>query len=82
MVKSLIVRFLKIAYNDETDKYDGAKYLAGFTASGNFDEYTKMFMTMKECDIKIKGEYYIVDDVMFFYGGEEDSVPCLNVYLI
>lgn len=82
MIKTLIVRFLKLTYKNEVDKFDDAKYLAGFMASGNFDNYAKMFITMKDCDIEIGDEWYIIDDVVFSFGTEEGSAPCLNVYLI
>lgn len=82
MIKSIIVRFLMMTCEDEMDEFANAKYISGFTINGCLNDFYNMFMSMKECDIKLGDEYYVVDDVMFYFEGSNDSMPCINVYVI
>ena len=69
---------------DSTDwDYDNAKFL-GLCEIESYDKFVRFIQTLKEnsSDLKIKDEWYTVDNYAFSFPADKDSIPVLYVYVI
>ena len=78
----MLFRFLNYTFEDEHDKYVGARYITGITVKENFDLFFNVLKNSKGIDIEIRDCWYTIDDIVFHYDGGEDDLFSCNVYCI
>lgn len=78
----MLFRFLKYTWEDELDKYAGAKYITGIDIKKDYDTFLSFLKRSKGFDFEVRDTWYSIDDIVLHYNGGEDDRFCCNIYCI
>ena len=78
----MLVHIVKPKYKAELDGWDYDDY--EFLAAKTIETYDRFILFLKSYEgmkIEIDGEWYEVDDYVYSFPTDGDSIPCLRIYV-
>ena len=78
----MLVRILELNFtNNDSEGMDNAHYLAGYEFE-NIDKIIEFVKSMKGKDLRINDEYYTIEDWIWNFPQDFDSLSCLDIYVL
>ena len=77
----MLFRFLEYNYYLDEDDMHNPKLITWITVNKNYDTFYKLLRKHIGKEIKLKeDEWYIIDKIIFSYGGNEEDLFCIDVF--
>lgn len=77
---SILFRFYAYSYLDDGDKYRNSEFITGVRMRENAGVFLSCLKQMLNRRFFLNEEWYIADEIVFSYIGDEEHVPTINIY--
>ena len=74
----MLIRLYKYTFKTD-DKFENPKFLAAYREE-NFDKLVNLLESMKEHGIKVGEQWYTIDDYIFTFPEDHESIPAIDIY--
>lgn len=81
-MKNVTFRFFQYPCESDNYKDEKPKYITGFIADGNYGDLLIMYKNLIGSDVKLRGKWYMIDDVTASYGGDKEDLFCIDIHCI
>ncbi len=77
---TILFRFYEYSYENEDDKYYKPEFITGVRVGENADVFLSCLKQMLNRRFYLNEDWYIADEIIFSYIGDEEHIPTIDVY--